>query len=79
MEIVVKDLGKLIGMMFAQDLWEGRLRKCENPECREVPYFQAVRKGQKFCSHRCAVLINVRHYRERQPRKENRDAKEKKA
>jgi hypothetical protein len=65
MEIVVSDLGTLIGMMFAKDLWEGRAKKCENPDC-PAPYFRAVRKGQKFCSQKCAVLINVRRFRERE-------------
>lgn len=64
MEIVVKDLGKLMGLLFARDLWEGRLKKCASPDC-PAPYLRAVRKGQKFCSQECAVLINVRHFRER--------------
>ena len=83
MAIVVENLGHLIGMMFAQDLWEGRLKKCKNPDC-PAPYFRAVRKSQRFCSQKCGVLISVRHFREREAkrnanRKGKRDAKAKKA
>ena len=63
--IRVQKLGHLIGMMFARDLWEGRAKKCGNPDC-PAPYFRAVRRGQKFCTQRCAVLINVRRFRERE-------------
>lgn len=63
--IRVEELEHLIHMMFARDLWEGRARKCGNPDC-PAPYFRAVRRGQKFCTQRCAVLINVRHFRERE-------------
>jgi hypothetical protein len=79
--VVVKDLGKLIGIMFAQDLWEGRLKKCENPDCTS-PYFRVVRKGQKYCSTKCAVLINVHRFREKeaaQKAKGGNHAKAKKA
>ncbi len=61
-QIQVKNLRTLIGLLFAQDYWEGRLKTCENPDC-ENRYFRAVRKGQKFCSQRCGVLISVRRYR----------------
>ena len=65
MVIAVNDPLTLVQVMFAQDWGEGRLKKCENPDCA-APYFRAVRKGQKFCSQKCAVLINVRHFRERE-------------
>lgn len=76
MEIAVRDLGKLIGLMFARDLWEGRLKKCGNPDCI-TPYFRAVRKGQKFCSQKCAVLISVRCFREREATRRERLQKKK--
>lgn len=44
-------------------LWS-LIRMCENPDC-PTPYFLEARKGQKYCSHKCAVLINVRRFRAR--------------
>jgi len=64
-EIVPNDLWTLVRMMFKQDLRHQRTRKCGNPDC-PAPYFLAVRKSHKFCSQKCAVLINVRHFRERE-------------
>jgi hypothetical protein len=64
-DIVVEDLWTLVRLMFLHDWWSGRARKCSNPDCL-TPYFLAVRKGQKLCSQTCAVLINVRRFRERE-------------
>lgn len=64
-EIVLEDLWTLIRVMFARDMWDERVKKCQNPDC-PAPFFIAVRKGQKFCTQKCAVLINVRHFRERE-------------
>ena len=63
--ITINDLWPLIQVMFIQDWTEKRIKKCGNPDC-PAPYFCAVRRGQKFCSQKCAVLINVRHFRERE-------------
>lgn len=65
MLLAVRDPWSLICIMFAQDWPERLLRKCTNPDC-SAPYFRAVRKGQKFCSQKCAVLINVRQFRARE-------------
>ena len=64
-EIAVNDLWTLIRVMFLRDWLDGRAKVCGNPDC-PAKYFLAVRKGQKFCGHRCAVLINVRRFREEQ-------------
>jgi hypothetical protein len=64
--IAIEALWPLIHVLFSQDLKEKRIKKCENPDCHEVPYFCTVRKGQKFCSQKCAVLINVRQFRSRE-------------
>ena len=64
MIITVNALWPLIQFLFSRDWAEKRIRKCENPDC-PAPYFRAVRKGQRFCSQRCGVLINVRRFRER--------------
>lgn len=65
LEIVVDNLWTLIRLMFLRDWVAGRAKVCTSPDC-PAPYFLAVRKGQKFCSQRCAVLINVRRFRERE-------------
>ena len=63
--------------LSADDAWEGaclffllyyqagRIGKCASPDC-PAPYFLRARRGQRFCSHRCAVLVSVRHLRQRQ-------------
>lgn len=75
LEIIPKDLWTLIRVIFARDFWDGRTKKCESPDC-PAPYFLAVRKGQKFCSQKCAVLINVRHFREREARRTAKSEKQ---
>jgi len=66
-EIVVKtsDLWKYLCFAFSIDYIEEKTKTCTNPDC-EHPYFVQKRKDQQFCSHRCAVVINVQRYRERQ-------------
>jgi hypothetical protein len=63
--IAIDALWPLIQVMFIQDWTEKRIKKCGNPDC-PAPYFCAVRRGQKFCSQKCAVLINVRQFRARE-------------
>lgn len=65
LETEVADLRTLIHVMFSRDYWDGRVKKCANPGC-PAPYFLTVRRGQKYCSQQCAVLINVRQFRARQ-------------
>lgn len=66
--IEVGDLWTLTRILFLHDWVDGRARVCaesNEPEC-PTPYFLAVRKGQKFCSDKCAWRANVRRFRERQ-------------
>ena len=72
--IDIEDLRTLIQVMFARDRWDRRTKKCANPDCA-APYFLAVRKGQKFCSHGCAVLINVRRFRASERKAKNKQSK----
>lgn len=65
MEITVNALWPLIQFLFSRDWAEKRIRKCENPDCA-VPYFRAARRGQRYCSQKCSVLINVRQFRARE-------------
>ena len=61
-EIVVENLWTLIRLMFMRDYRDERLTKCARPDCVR-PYFLAVRKSHKFCSHHCAVLATTRRFR----------------
>jgi hypothetical protein len=72
LEAAVSDLWTLIRLLFLQDHFAGRARICANPDCHTMPYFLVVRKGQKFCSDKCAVLISVRRLRERQAKQRDR-------
>lgn len=60
-----EDLWKFIVFLFLLDYKRGKTGVCSSPDC-PAPYFLRSRKGQGFCSHACAVLINVRRFRERQ-------------
>jgi hypothetical protein len=63
--IAIDALWPLIQVMFIQDWTEKPMMKCANPDCI-APYFCAVRRGQSFCSHKCAGLISVRRFRKRE-------------
>lgn len=61
--LVPETLWQFIRLSFALDVVNGKAAVCANPDC-PAPYFLRTRKGQQFCSHKCAVLINVRRFRE---------------
>jgi hypothetical protein len=63
--LLADDIWSLVRIAFLMDYKIGRAKVCANPDC-PTPYFAESRKGQGFCSHKCAVLINVRRFRERQ-------------
>jgi hypothetical protein len=65
------DIWTLVRIAFLMDYKEGRAKICANPDC-PTPCFVESRKGQEFCTHKCAVLINVRRFRERQAKAEVR-------
>lgn len=64
-EIAVGDLWSFMRILFLRDRAKGRAKVCANADCPERPYFLQTRKGQKYCRHECAVLVNVRRFRER--------------
>jgi hypothetical protein len=64
-EIAVDNLWTLIQILLLRDIAAQNTEICANPDC-PAPYFLMTRKGQKFCTHKCAVLINVRRFREAQ-------------
>jgi hypothetical protein len=59
------DIWTVVRIAFLMDCKIGRAKVCANRDC-PTPYFVESRKGQEFCTHKCAVLINVRRFRERQ-------------
>jgi hypothetical protein len=63
--IIADDAGTCACLLFLHDCLNGKTAICASPDC-PAPYFLRARKGQKFCSHRCATLISVRRLRERQ-------------
>ena len=64
-EVATENLWSFICVLFLRDQAARKTKLCQNPDCSN-PYFLQQRKGQKYCSHKCAVLMNVRRFRERQ-------------
>ncbi len=60
---VVETLKRFVTLLLLRDLQQGRAAICQSPDC-PAPYFLRERKGQQFCTHKCAVLVNVRKFRE---------------
>jgi hypothetical protein len=73
-EIAVLDLWSLIRILFLRDHGTGRTKVCANPDCSS-PYFLQQRRGQKYCTHKCAVLMNVRRFREREAKAKSQSKK----
>jgi len=73
-ELRIESLRTLLVLLLLQDCAAEKMEVCSNPDC-PAPYFLKVRKGQNFCSRRCAVLINVRRFREREKRHNKRRVK----
>jgi hypothetical protein len=65
LRLVVRDLWSLVRLLFLRDYAAGKTKVCASSDCT-CPYFLQVRRGQQFCSHKCAVLINVQRFRERE-------------
>jgi len=76
-ELAVRDLWTFIRIVFLEDYARGKTKVCPNPDCRGMPCFLEGRMGQKYCSHRCAVLISVHRHRERKAGRRVQKLKEK--
>jgi hypothetical protein len=76
-DIAVVDLRNLVRLLFMRDHVAGRTKICANDDCRS-PYFIQQRRGQKYCTHKCAVLINVRRFREQEAKAEAKSRPKKK-
>jgi hypothetical protein len=66
-----KDMGMLVRMAFLMDLKQHRTKVCWSPDC-PTPYFVQRRKGQGYCSQKCAVLVAVHNFRKRQRTKKGK-------
>jgi hypothetical protein len=62
LEIVALDAIAFAFVALLRDAAIGKAGICANPEC-ENPYFLRNTKRNSFCSHPCAVLMNVRRFR----------------
>jgi hypothetical protein len=67
-EAHLSELVPFICLLFLRDYAAGNTGVCANPDCL-APYFLRDRQGQQFCTHKCAVLINVRRFRAAQRNK----------
>jgi hypothetical protein len=66
-ELIASDVWTFARLAFLYDYASGKNAICANPDCTKNPqgtsYFVRTKHGQKFCCHRCAVLVNVRSFR----------------
>jgi hypothetical protein len=72
-DIAVVDLWNFVRLLFLRDYSAGKTKVCGNPDCVSR-YFLEQRKGQQYCSHKCAVLMNVRRFRQRQTTRHQKTA-----
>ena len=61
-ELTTENLWSFTCVLFLRDYALGKAKVCASPDCSH-PYFLETRKGQKYCSHLCAVRENVRRFR----------------
>jgi hypothetical protein len=61
-ELATENLWSFICVLFLRDFQLGKAKVCASPDCLH-PYFVEQRKGQRYCSHLCAVRENVRRFR----------------
>ena len=73
LEVLVTELEQFIWILFLRDYAAGKARICQSPDC-PATYFLQSRKGQTFCSHKCAVLANVRRFRQREATRKRKKA-----
>ena len=72
------DLWSYIRFAFLFDYQKGKTKICANQDC-STPYFLEARRGQQYCSHECAVLINVRRFRARAKKRGKKSGRSQKA
>jgi hypothetical protein len=69
--LTTENLWSFICVLFMRDFQARKAKICASPDCIN-PYFVEHRKGQKYCSHVCAVRENVRRFRETQHQEKRR-------
>jgi hypothetical protein len=62
MVLETEKLWSYLCYLFLVDYAEKRIGVCDRKDC-PTPYFIRQRRGQRYCSHDCAVLENVRRFR----------------
>lgn len=61
--VVVEVAISFAELMALHDL--GRLKQCENPDCRWVYYDESANQNRRWCEDTCANLMRVRRFRAR--------------
>jgi hypothetical protein len=65
-ELLAPDAWTFARLAFLTDHAAGKTQICGNPDCKPPHgnrYFVQSKQGQMYCSHKCAVLVNVRRFR----------------
>jgi hypothetical protein len=62
-DLTTENLWSFISVLFMRDFQLAKARVCASSDCIH-PYFVVQRRGQKYCSHICAVRENVRRFRQ---------------
>jgi len=57
--IIVKDIWDYILVLHLIDLSKGRLRVCQNSQCKQLKYFVQERRDQKYCSTSCKNTFHM--------------------
>src|SRR5579872_4313185 len=60
-DLYAKDIWSFIRIAFLRDFLQNTTRICANGAC-PAPFFLVARRGQQFCGHKCAVLVNVHRF-----------------
>lgn len=71
LELHPADVWTFMQILLARDIATGCAKVCRNPDC-PAPYFIAQRNDAKYCSHSCAVAVNVRNFRQRRRKRNKR-------
>jgi hypothetical protein len=68
LQMKVSNCKDYLSVLLARDIAEKHAKVCRNPKCH-TPFFVAQRTDVKYCSHSCAVVINVKNFRQRHKKK----------
>jgi hypothetical protein len=71
----ISRMDELVCLFVLRDYASGLTGVCANADC-PTPHFVRERADQQFCSHKCAVRISVRKFRERKRAATGKNARE---